>query len=72
MGRKFGVSFSAKRALGISAAKGRLSRKIGIPLTRSGRQKKIGRAMGCSVVMGALILGGLVLAYGVTKLMIAI
>ena len=43
MGRKFGFSFSAKRALGISAAKGRISRKIGIPLTRSGRQRKIGR-----------------------------
>jgi hypothetical protein len=49
MGRKFGVSFSWKRAMGISGAKHRISRKIGIPLTRSGRQRKIGRAAGCFV-----------------------
>jgi hypothetical protein len=42
MGRKFGNSFSWKRALGISAAKGRVSRKLGVPLTRSGRAKKLG------------------------------
>src|SRR6185436_6937217 len=51
-GRKFGASFSWKRAMGISAAKGRLSRKIGIPLTRSGRQRKLGKMMsggGCFV-----------------------
>ncbi len=47
--RTFGASFSWKRATGISAAKGRLSRKIGIPLTRSGRQRAMGRAMGCCV-----------------------
>jgi hypothetical protein len=41
MGRKHG--FSWKRAMGISAAKGRLSRQIGIPLTRSGRQRKFGK-----------------------------
>ncbi|MHB0999063.1 MAG: hypothetical protein ACYC27_07435 [Armatimonadota bacterium] len=39
--------FSWKRLLGISAAKSRISRQIGIPLTRSGRQRKMGRAMGC-------------------------
>ncbi|HRS71422.1 MAG TPA: hypothetical protein P5175_06180 [Anaerohalosphaeraceae bacterium] len=49
MGRKFGFSFSWKRALGISGAKSRISRKIGIPLTRSGRQRKVGRAAGCFV-----------------------
>jgi hypothetical protein len=49
MGRKFGSSFSWKRAMGISAAKGRISRKIGIPLTRSGRQRKFGRMAGCFV-----------------------
>ena len=43
MGRKHGFSFSWKRAMGISAAKGRLSRRIGIPLTRSGRQRKFGK-----------------------------
>jgi len=56
MGRKFGVSFSWRRAVGISAFKGRLSRRIGIPLTRSGRQRKAGRALGCCIVV-AFILG---------------
>ena len=42
--KKYGFSFSWKRALGISAANSRLSRQIGIPLTRSGRQRKVGRA----------------------------
>jgi hypothetical protein len=45
--RKYGFSFSWKRATGLSAAKGKLSRKIGIPLTRSGRQRKLGRMAGC-------------------------
>jgi hypothetical protein len=49
MGRKFGFSFSWKRALGISGAKAHISRRTGIPLTRSGRQRKIGRATGCFV-----------------------
>lgn len=44
-----GLSFSWKRALGISGAKARISRQIGIPLTRSGRQRKVGRALGCCV-----------------------
>lgn len=38
-----GLSFSWKRALGISAFKGKVSRKIGVPLTKSGRERKIGR-----------------------------
>lgn len=46
--------FSWKRFTGVSAAKARLSRRIGIPLTRSGRQQKIGRMVtggGCMVVV---------------------
>lgn len=46
MGRKFGFSWSWKRASGLSALKGRISRKIGVPLTKSGRQKKVGRLFG--------------------------
>ncbi len=34
--------FSWRRFFGISAAQARVSRKIGIPLSRSGRQRKIG------------------------------
>ena len=53
--RKYGFSFSWKRALGISAAKSKLSRSIGVPLTRSGRQRKVGRALGCCVMAAALL-----------------
>ena len=49
MGKKYGFSFSWKRALGISGMKNKISRKIGIPLTKSGRQRKIGRAVGCAI-----------------------
>lgn len=34
--------FSWRRFVGISAFKAKISRKIGIPLTRSGRQRKLG------------------------------
>jgi hypothetical protein len=46
--------FSWKRLTGVSAAKSRISRSIGIPLTKSGRQRKIGRMVtggGCLVVI---------------------
>lgn len=58
MGRRrtYGFSFSWKRALGISAAKARLSRKIGIPLTKSGRERKAGRNIG-SIVLVAFAVG---------------
>lgn len=71
MGRKYGFSFSWKRAVGISAAKGRLSRSIGIPLTRSGRQRKVGRAAGCCVpimlCLGGAIVVGLVVRVWLTS-----
>ena len=51
--------FSWRRLLGISAAKARLSRQIGIPLTRSGRQQKVGRALGCLVLLALLSTVGL-------------
>ena len=41
-----GLSFSWKRATGISGMKQKISRKTGIPLTKSGRQKKIGKLLG--------------------------
>ena len=46
--------FSWKRLLGISAAKSRISKSIGIPLTRSGRQQKVGRIVtggGCLILI---------------------
>ena len=50
MGRKTntgipGVSFSWKRALGITQAKQEISRKTGIPMTKSGLEKKIGNML---------------------------
>jgi len=50
-----GLSFSWRRALGISQAQARLSRKIGIPLSRSGRQRKVGREMGCALPLAFLV-----------------
>lgn len=59
--------FSWKRLLGVSAAKSRLSRQIGIPLTRSGRQRKMGAAMGCATLIITmfimLVLAGSLFAY---------
>ena len=61
--------FSWKRLLGISGVKSRISRQIGVPLTSSGRQRKLGRAMGCStfilsglVMMGVLLLSSLLVS----------
>lgn len=41
-----GLSFSWKRAVGISSLKRKISKKTGIPLTKSGRQKKVGKFLG--------------------------
>lgn len=54
--RKYGFSFSWRRALGISSAKARLSRQLGIPLTRSGRQRKVGRAAGCTIAVVSFLI----------------
>lgn len=40
-----GLSFSWKRALGISSAKRKISKATGIPTTRKGRRNKIGRIL---------------------------
>lgn len=38
-----GLSFSWRRALGITKAKRKIARVTGIPTTKSGRQRKLGR-----------------------------
>ena len=38
-----GLSFSLKRLIGISGAKWRVAQATGIPTTKSGLQRKIGR-----------------------------
>ncbi len=50
--------FSWNRFLGISRVKYNISRKTGIPLTRSGRQQKIGRIVsrGCLPVLAFMLL----------------
>jgi hypothetical protein len=59
--------FSWKRAVGISGAKARLSRSIGVPLTKSGRERKIGRMVtggGCVLSMITIALLLLVVIIG--------
>lgn len=57
-----GLSFSFKRAIGLTAARQRFSRRIGIPTTRSGIERKIGRTVlggtGCLIplAIGLLII----------------
>lgn len=41
-----GVSFSWKRALGVTSAKRRIAKATGIPTTKSGRRNKLGRMLG--------------------------
>lgn len=40
-----GVSFSLKRALGVTKAKQQFSRKTGIPTSKAGLQRKVGKAV---------------------------
>lgn len=41
-----GLSFSWKRALGITKAKRKISKATGIPLSKAGRQRKFGKFLG--------------------------
>ena len=41
-----GLSFSWKRALGITSAKRKISKATGIPTTKQGRRAKVGRLFG--------------------------
>ncbi len=42
---KFGFSFSLSRLLGIAQAKQKFARSTGIPTTKSGLERKIGRSI---------------------------
>lgn len=55
--------FSWKKLSGYSGAKSKVSRKIGIPLTKSGRNQKIGRSIskGCLGVLIAIAIPILIL-----------
>ena len=41
-----GLSFSPKKALGITDTKRKIAKATGIPTTKAGRQKKIGKILG--------------------------
>lgn len=57
-----GLSFSPSRALGVAGLKNRVAKATGMPTTRAGRQRKVGAAAGCAVVLLAPIAGLLGLA----------
>ncbi|MBR5237560.1 MAG: hypothetical protein IKV26_02480 [Paludibacteraceae bacterium] len=40
-----GLSFSLKRALGITAVKQKIARKTGIPMTKQGLERKVGKTI---------------------------
>jgi len=42
---KFGFSFSWKRALGVTSAKQKFARSTGIPTTKSGIERKVGKGI---------------------------
>ena len=46
-----GLSFSLKRAVGISGLKTKVARKVGIPTTKQGLERKVGQAI-ISMVTG--------------------
>jgi hypothetical protein len=43
MGKKFGLSFSLSRLIGLSTFKRSISRKTGITTTKKGMNEKLGR-----------------------------
>lgn len=48
-----GLSFSWKRAVGLTAAKQKISRTTGIPMSRTGLERKVG-----SLILGAIFGSG--------------
>lgn len=57
-----GLSFSWKRALGVTSAKRKIARATGIPTTRSGRRAKVGRMMGCAMYLYLFLIAVVALA----------
>ena len=44
-GKKLGISFSLKRLIGITGIKSFIAHRTGIPLTKGGVERKIGRGL---------------------------
>lgn len=51
--------FSWKRLLGVSSFKSRIARKTGIPFTKSGRERKVGAALGPLIPLGIALMVGI-------------
>jgi hypothetical protein len=51
--KKYGFSFSWKRALGITSVKQKIARETGIPTTINGMERKVGRSV-LNMIFGAL------------------
>ena len=45
MAKNFGFSFSWKRALGLTAAKTNFAKQTGIPTSKTGIERKLGRSL---------------------------
>jgi len=50
--------FSWKRAIGVTHAKSKTSKATGIPLTKSGRQRKIGKIVTSGGCLVFVLIGG--------------
>lgn len=59
--------FSWKRLTGISGAKSRISRATGVPFTRSGRQRKIGRAVTGGGCLIPILLASVFMGWSIRK-----
>lgn len=46
-----GFSFSLSRATGLTAAKRKFAKGAQVPISRPGRQRKMGAAVGCAVTL---------------------
>jgi len=44
-GKKLGISFSLKRLVGLSGLKSSIAHKVGVPLTKGGVERKIGKGL---------------------------
>lgn len=40
-----GLSFSLKRALGVTAVKQKIARRTGVPMTKQGLERKVGKTL---------------------------
>lgn len=61
-----GLSFSWKRALGLTRTRQRVARKIGVPTTKAGVQRKIGgyaTGSGCLLQLILMLLSAFGLTY---------